>query len=983
MVSNQHYIEIYVNGNLLELESQESLNLRLNNVLFDPAKTSTTQAEYSFSFDIPDTPNNSKAFDFANNLSKINKFHTRYACEVYADGTPIFNGSLTIQKYSAKDKVYSCNLVNIKVNTLEEIFGDAVMTDIPWMVDFSGASSINSVNNDATSKYYFPLVSYGAFQKDYIDKDEVSANYTSKFDMDKYNKWWVESFYPSLNVMESIKKAYEWKGYNVGGSAFSDPQIANVYASCNLASEQSPNYNVGNPLFGDLNLTCTWNNYVGSGLTPQELRFPYYRIRPATNASNSEYEGEKFNFSAINFWNMCDSTTNPNVSVTLNHDTYMYDPTEHLFVIPADGWYKIDLTVNASLSGANSTFNAKQWTNTFKRLFAFSKRNVSIRRTLLEQTPLEIQLIRNYDENIELIKGKKNIVYATGDPNIGTYCYATAFGVCESDQYQNKTEWLTEYPHEDLGSSMAPTKTEGLIGQAVAENVTETKESVYITGKIGDNLINRTKKKVVEERSKAASDGYMHRDGYVMPYDPVVSSAFICGFSSLDNGVVSVMKNGKSWSKMCGSENKIFANVRGLDLISSTDTGTSINGSTATTYCQNEYSGSQCTVAVSSNSLSGTVQCCVYLNKNDVLELVAIQRDYEGSGFNGDSTSTQGYACSATCNLHITAMNNETYQTLKSDPLWNYYSNPTFPSKLNLFNFTNKETKVSDWISNIQKAFNLEITTNGNIVNIDTNKGIKKSINYAVDIDDRVSSSEAEAEYISYPREMSVRYKIDTDEWGFEKSVPPDKIDADDWKEYGDSGYTVIKLNDDTYETSTQNTSTNFSYTWYDNFNWKEVTSGGTETGVRQTIEIPVIEKAEYMADGYGYEEAMKHDGYSLSQRFWYREHLSNQYVWLSSSEINGKKERVYLTYPSNMRDSFNLSYKDTEKSIVTEYFNIHPMLSSNYVNIEVYLSPKEYDLIKGGALVHFDDDLYFVSEVSGYDPTGANLTTLKLIKKV
>ena len=97
MISNQHYIEIYVNGNLLELESQDSLNLRINDVLFNPTKTTTTQATYSFSFSIPSTPNNDKTFDYANNLSKLNKFHTRYKAEVYADGELIFDGSLTVQ----------------------------------------------------------------------------------------------------------------------------------------------------------------------------------------------------------------------------------------------------------------------------------------------------------------------------------------------------------------------------------------------------------------------------------------------------------------------------------------------------------------------------------------------------------------------------------------------------------------------------------------------------------------------------------------------------------------------------------------------------------------------------------------------------------------------------------------------------------------------------------------------------------------------
>ena len=58
-------------------------------------------------------------------------------------------------------------------------------------------------------------------------------------------------------------------------------------------------------------------------------------------------------------------------------------------------------------------------------------------------------------------------------------------------------------------------------------------------------------------------------------------------------------------------------------------------------------------------------------------------------------------------------------------------------------------------------------------------------------------------------------------------------------------------------------------------------------------------------------------------------------------------------------------------------------MLSSNYVKIDVNLNPDEYNAIKGGALVHFDSDLYYTSEISGYDPTSMNPTTLKLIKRV
>ena len=47
MVYKSHYIEIYINGKLLELESQDSINLRFQNTIYDPEKISSTQAEYS------------------------------------------------------------------------------------------------------------------------------------------------------------------------------------------------------------------------------------------------------------------------------------------------------------------------------------------------------------------------------------------------------------------------------------------------------------------------------------------------------------------------------------------------------------------------------------------------------------------------------------------------------------------------------------------------------------------------------------------------------------------------------------------------------------------------------------------------------------------------------------------------------------------------------------------------------------------------
>lgn len=990
MISNVHYIELYINGELIELESQDSLNLRINNVLFDPTKTTTTQAEYSYSFDIPSTPNNDRILNYANNLSRINKFHARYPSQVYADGNMIFDGSLTIQKYSSKDKMYTCNLVNIKINTLEEIFGDMVMTDLKWDVPFDGAPTINEVNANYDTKYFFPLVSYGVFQKNYVSKDEVAATYTPKHNLDKYNKWWIESFYPSLNMMETMRKAFQNKGYTVGGSAFSDPNISRIYCSTNLAQEQTPIYNLGNPRFGTCSLNVKWNNYGSvnsasdysreggwrntSGALQQDLQFPYYRIDKHQNISQHHSDADKYNFSTVDIWNMMDSKNNSAVTVTVNSETYMYDPNEMVIVIPADGWYRIYMSSSAVLSGAGTTFQAKQWYNPHNDDDPIEEREVTIKRGLKELTPLEIQLIRNYDENVELIKGSENIIYHTGDPNQEKYRYKYYTGV--SEEYDNKEVWYTDFPHQDLYGSTAPTISSGLVTTTSSQRsggfgsrdstTTRSGGGVSATGgrTFGGNL------STYGGGSQTNTYGYIHRNGYPMPYDPAVSEAFICGISTLGSGTVSVMRNGASWSRMCSINNHIFADVRGMDLVNKTTAGTE---TVSTDYCKNEYKNSTCYLySDDSNVYSSIIQCCVYLNKNDILELVAVQRDYNG----------QKYACSANTTFTIEAMSERSEAELRADPYWGAYSFTEFPVNLNLFNFTNKETKVSDWIGNVQKAFNLEISQDGNTIDINTNQGIKKTINNAIDVDDRVGENEAEAEYISYPKEMSVKYKIDTDEWGFELTVPPEHIndEGDEWKNWGDSGYTVIQLSDDTYETKTQNTQTNFSYTYYDNFLWKEVLENGTETDFTGlTITIPVIEKAEFMAEGYGYDEAMKHDGYSLTQRFWYRDQVSQEYVWLSDH----MHEKVYLTYPMNSWNRFNLSYKDSEMSIVTEYFNISPMLSSNYVKIDVHITPDEYKEIKGGALIHYDSDLYYCGQINGYDPQGGNTTELKLIKKI
>ena len=961
MITKNHLLELYVNGRYVELESQESIGLRFNNVIFNPEKMSSTQAEYSFEFDVPSTQNNDITFGYANNYSKLNKFRPRYNAEVYSDGKLIFNGTLTLNSY--KDKMYNCNLVHVKQYSLDEIFGDATLDKIPWKIDFNGVTTMNSMNSENFPDATFPLVSYGAFQKDPYESDDVGDSYTSKYRLDKWNKWYIESFAPSLNMLQTIKKAFNWKGYQVAGDAFQDMFLKNLYMSMNLADEQAPVYNLGNPRFGKVDVETSYI-ISGNGYT-QDLQFPYEQV--VYSSSDGTGIEDVYNFSQIVLYDLLSSGVTSNQS-----PSYMYQPNEHLIVIPADGWYQISLSAHTAINRGSLTaaYYTKETITSDPVL-----EDVVFTKALSSTTPIEIALVRNYSDNYELIKGRDNVIYFNGKPE---------------DTDGNKLTWLTCFPHEDPWASRLPTKKNDLqydnrtrMGGNRSSSNSSSTSGALSSGRLGGTRSGTIDPSGGGRVYSNMKYGYMYDVGEIMAYDQAVSPSFICGLSSLSNGVAAYMKNGYSWSKSESIKNESFAAVKGYEFAYRPSGATSSITFEDSSVNYNEYINADMTSPIcSADSLSmdGHIDCMVYLNKNDVLNLFGITRSY----YQADGVSNP-YPVAVNAKLTITAYSDRPQNILKAEHANRKDASPEFPTQLNLSNFLNKEKKVSEFIQNVIDAYNLEIVQQGSIVELNKKKKIGENAIYAVDVDNRVCDGETSK--INYPKSMAVKYKINTDEHGFYESVPEEHIEDDDWKDYGDSGFTVVELNNDTYVTETDERQLQFSYTWYDDFTWVKPYTGHTEdSGTTSTLTIPVISKEEYMIDGYDYSESMKHDGYGLTQRFWYKPTIAtygNQYLPVYLYTDTYPQEMVYVYRPYNQLNGVNLSYKNTETSLLTKYFNIIPYLSSNYLTVECYINGDEYNSIKNGAMVKFDSDLYYPVEISAFDPTGKNPTELKLLKKI
>lgn len=467
-----------------------------------------------------------------------------------------------------------------------------------------------------------------------------------------------------------------------------------------------------------------------------------------------------------------------------------------------------------------------------------------------------------------------------------------------------------------------------------------------------------------------------------MVYDQAVSPSFICGLSSYQGGVNAVMRNGYSWSKSESRLNEVFAPVVGYDYVYRTSGSTPIITGDPTDYNYNEYKNTPFfgTCTANTTNMSGNISCMAWLEKDDVLQLFGVTRAYFNT--NGQVIT---YNPSTSVWLRITAFSDRNYNLIKADDANRYNAPIEYSDKLNLPNFFNKEKTVKEWVEDITKAFNLEMSQYGNTVQFNTKK-LNKSLITSVDLDDRVNSYDIKSEKIDYPRSMAVQYKTDTDEWGFERSAVEKSggsesiLNTDDWYKYGDSGFTKIILNDDSYATSENNVTTNFSYTWYQNFNHYQTNSAKTEQEeTSTTISIPCISKYSYMIDGYDYTESMKHDGYGLTQRFWFKPDVTGLSVWTNTYPA----EEMFISTPKNVLEGLNLSYKDNENSLLQRYFKPQAYLSSNIIDFEAYLTSDEYNLIKNGAYVHVDKDVYIPLEISGYDCGGDNPTELKLMKRV
>lgn len=287
-----------------------------------------------------------------------------------------------------------------------------------------------------------------------------------------------------------------------------------------------------------------------------------------------------------------------------------------------------------------------------------------------------------------------------------------------------------------------------------------------------------------------------------------------------------------------------------------------------------------------------------------------------------------------------------------TDPM-NWGDPGTFPMNgLDLAGFLPADMKVDSFINNFCKAFNLQLSQpNDNTFSLDLKPMKGRELGQPIDLDRVASIRDRVNTPLGIPSEYRIGFTVNVDEEGYVAT--------------GDDGGGTYFTG--TTEENVIEQKSSFSYNWF-----KDITKDGV------VLPIPVITKHEIWKDDMSYLDAISKLYTDLAIRFWYADGLLNDLG--TSFDFGGRPLSVAKV--SNVLPGKNiLNYKNARLTILDNYFTLLIGGSSHFTEIEGYLTPEQYNSLKGLPGAIFNGDVYYVAEISGYDPAGRNKAKLKLIK--
>lgn len=273
---------------------------------------------------------------------------------------------------------------------------------------------------------------------------------------------------------------------------------------------------------------------------------------------------------------------------------------------------------------------------------------------------------------------------------------------------------------------------------------------------------------------------------------------------------------------------------------------------------------------------------------------------------------------------------------------------------INLMGFLSADMKTNDFIDNVVRAFNLQLTqVAADTFALNVKQSRTSVSSRSIDLDPWASVRNRANTPLGLPSVYRLGFTVAEDEEGYVQT--------------GDDGGGQFSTGATDGAVVEQKSS--FSFNWF-----KDITKDGV------TLPLPIISKADVWAPTMPYPDAMAKRYTDLAYRFWYFDGLLNDLG--ASFEFNGVD--MGLAKVTNAIDGVSvLNYKNVPHSILDNYFTLLINGSSHYTEIDAYLTPAQYRQLDGSIFVRFNGDLYYLAEITGYDPSNRNKAKLKLIRRL
>lgn len=247
---NINNIKFLLPNGELDYQSPESLGIRFNRIVDDFNNPSKRYGEFSYTFNLPNTKNNSKKFEFPDAKGRTKIFvGKQFSCKVYNNNELLIDGIIELVGFDSSS--FNCIFYS-KFTQLIDALTDRQLVDLRSLptLEFPANSNEAFIANHILADYkncdqtdfQFPLIYYKTFyapasldsvmanDRTLMERSDLCFNYIFNEGLTsaKDNGLYFHQLPPAIYLVSIIRAIFEEAGWTLSGTFFENPSVKRI-----------------------------------------------------------------------------------------------------------------------------------------------------------------------------------------------------------------------------------------------------------------------------------------------------------------------------------------------------------------------------------------------------------------------------------------------------------------------------------------------------------------------------------------------------------------------------------------------------------------------------------------------------------------------------------------------------------------------------------------------------------------------------------